>query len=56
MHLTKSDFILADDCLAKLYFKKNGFPNGTENPYMDYLLTLEGFTLFINRAEERPAS
>ena len=40
MTLTKSDFILADDCLAKLYFKENAYLSNSENPYMDYLAIL----------------
>jgi hypothetical protein len=37
IHLTKSDFIMADECLAKLYFRKNGYPSNAQNAYSDYL-------------------
>jgi hypothetical protein len=37
IHLSKSDFIMADECLAKLYFRKNGYPSNTHNAYSDYL-------------------
>ena len=56
MHLTKSDFILADDCLAKLYFKKNGFPSSSENPYMDYLGRIGNITGYIARLSLGPGS
>ena len=36
--LSKSDFILARDCSAKLYFRENGYPDGRGNdPYMAML-------------------
>ena len=56
MHLTKSDFILADDCLAKLYLKKNGFPSSTENPYMDYLARIGNITGYIAKHSLGPGS
>lgn len=56
MYLTKSDFILADDCLAKLYFKKNGFPSSRENPYMDYLARIGNITGYIAKHSLGPGS
>jgi hypothetical protein len=36
--LSKSDFILAQDCLAKLYFKRNGFSStNDENLFLQSL-------------------
>ena len=36
--LSKSDFILARDCAAKLYFRENGYPDARGNdPYMAML-------------------
>lgn len=36
--LTKSDFKLANDCLKKLWYKKQGYPSSNDgNEYMDML-------------------
>jgi hypothetical protein len=37
MYLSKSDFTHAEDCLAKLYFKKHNYPSSTENAFMESL-------------------
>ena len=47
MALTKSDFILADDCLAKLYFKKNKYPSNADNSYRDYLARIGHITGYL---------
>ena len=54
MTLTKSDFILADNCLAKLYFKKNGYPSNSENPYMDYLARIGNLVGYIAKLTYGP--
>jgi hypothetical protein len=36
-YLSKSDFMAADDCITKLYFRKNRFPDGSKTAYSDYL-------------------
>lgn len=37
-HLTKSDYKVARDCITKLYYSKNNYPNNLEdNEYMDFL-------------------
>jgi hypothetical protein len=37
MYLSKSDFTHAEDCLAKLYFRKHNYPSSTENAFMESL-------------------
>ena len=54
MTLSKSDFILADDCLAKLYFKKNGYPSNSENAYMAYLARIGHIVGYIAKLTYGP--
>ena len=54
MTLSKSDFILADDCLAKLYFKKNGHPSNSKNAYMAYLARIGHIVGYIAKLTYGP--
>jgi len=37
MYLSKSDFTSSEDCLAKLYFRKQNYPSSNENAFMESL-------------------
>jgi hypothetical protein len=54
IHLTKSDFIMADECLAKLYFRKNGYPSNAHNAYSDYLARIGHIVGYIAKETYGP--
>jgi hypothetical protein len=53
-HLTKFDFIVADECLAKLYFRKNGYPSNAQNAYSDYLARIGHIVGYIAKVDIFP--
>ena len=53
-HLTKSDFIVADECLAKLYFRKNGYQSNAKNAYSDYLARIGHIVGYIAKVTYGP--
>jgi hypothetical protein len=54
IHLSKSDFIMADECLAKLYFRKNGYPSNAHNAYSDYLARIGHIVGYIAKETYGP--
>lgn len=50
-YLSKSDFTSTRDCITKLYFRKQGYPSSSDNPFMDSLARIGHIVGFLAKVK-----